>query len=100
MTLWIIYVYFQITIPFLLTTLAIIIIHSSTILNFGTGLKLSLDHYENGRIYVSTPSDATSGVVKFTNLLRQQIKMHPGIEVKHLTLNSTFNIEDGRLNVK
>ncbi|XP_019894830.1 retinal-specific phospholipid-transporting ATPase ABCA4 isoform X3 [Musca domestica] len=85
---------FLITIPFLLTTLAIIIIHSSTILNFGTGLKLSLDHYENGRIYVSTPSDATSGVVKFTNLLRQQIKMHPGIEVKHLTLNSTFNIED------
>ncbi|XP_011295390.1 ATP-binding cassette sub-family A member 17 isoform X2 [Musca domestica] len=84
----------MITIPFLLTTLAIIIIHSSTILNFGTGLKLSLDHYENGRIYVSTPSDATSGVVKFTNLLRQQIKMHPGIEVKHLTLNSTFNIED------
>ncbi|XP_073824278.1 engulfment ABC Transporter in the ovary [Musca autumnalis] len=85
---------FLISIPFLLATIAIIIIHSSTILNFGSGLQLSLNHYDNGRIYLRIPEDASSGVQKFARLLRHQIEKYSGIEIQNLALNTSSNIDD------
>lgn len=84
-----------------MTTIAIVTIHSSTVMKLGTGLELSLNHYKNGIIYINVPAEETSAnVIRFFEIVKQQIESYPGLKAQKLSLslNST-EIEDGKLSM-
>ncbi|XP_075151288.1 engulfment ABC Transporter in the ovary isoform X2 [Haematobia irritans] len=85
---------FLISIPFIIATIAVMIIHSSTTLEFGSGLQLSLKHYKSGKIYLNVPSDASTNANRLANLLRRQIEKHSGFQVVSLTLNESSNVDN------
>lgn len=81
-----------------MSTIAIITIQLSTVYTFGSAVNLKLDHYEKGVIYINTPSSANTSnqIAIFKNLLKNQILLYNGLHVKHLILNGSNNIEDGK----
>ncbi|XP_013113812.2 ATP-binding cassette sub-family A member 2 [Stomoxys calcitrans] len=85
---------FLISTPFVLTTIAIVIIHSSTTLEFGTGLHLSLDHYKNGIIYINVAPDTSVEINTYAAIFKNQIEKYPGLAVKELSLNESVNIDE------
>lgn len=90
------YVSFQISKPFLLTTMAILIIHSSTVLEFGSGLHLSLNHYKNSTIYLDIADDSSVHVNNFAKRLKGYIETFPGLQIEELSLNNYTNVDDGK----
>lgn len=86
----------QISFPFLLTTIAIVIIHSSTVVQFGSGLQLSLDHYKNGVILLNVSENPSPDVESFSRLLQKTITSYAGIKVEKLLLNASANIDNGK----
>lgn len=82
-----------------MTTIAVLTIHSSTILKLGTGLDLSLNHYKNGIVYMNAPDEGSTNVLQFSQIVQQQIESYSGLKVKKLELstNST-EIEEGNFN--
>lgn len=82
-----------------MTTVAIVTIHSSTFIKLGTGLKLSLNHYRNGIVYMNLPDEPSSNVVRFSQIVKHQIESYPNIKVEMISFNSSSstNIEEGKL---
>ncbi|KAL9874746.1 phospholipid-transporting ATPase ABCA3-like isoform 2-T2 [Glossina fuscipes fuscipes] len=83
----------MISIPFLLTTVAILIIHMSTVTTFGKGLDLSLPHYNDGVIYINIPQDPHESTLRISQLLHQRIVFND-LQAKNLVLNGSNNVEE------
>ncbi|XP_037819690.1 ATP-binding cassette sub-family A member 3 [Lucilia sericata] len=83
---------FLISIPFIMTTIAILTIHFSTIMKLGSGLQLTLNHYKNGIIYMNVADDSSANVLRFSQIVKQQIESYPGFKVEKLSLG--FNSTD------
>uniref|UniRef100_A0A1B0A5P0 ABC transporter domain-containing protein n=1 Tax=Glossina pallidipes TaxID=7398 RepID=A0A1B0A5P0_GLOPL len=84
----------MISIPFLLTTVAILIIHMSIVTTFGKGLDLSLSHYKDGIIFINIPQDPHESILRISQLLHQQIIFNDHLQAKNLVLNGTNNVEE------
>lgn len=80
-----------------MTTIAIMTIHFSTVMKLGNGLQLSLNHYKNGIVYLNVPDESSANVLRFSQIVQQQIESYPGLKVEKLSLNSnSTGIEDGK----
>uniref|UniRef100_A0A1A9V1P9 ABC transporter domain-containing protein n=1 Tax=Glossina austeni TaxID=7395 RepID=A0A1A9V1P9_GLOAU len=84
----------MISIPFLLTTVAILIIHMSIVTTFGKGLDLSLSHYNDGIIFINIPQDPHESILRISQLLHQRIIFNDHLQVKNLVLNGSNNVEE------
>lgn len=76
--------------------MAILIIHSSTVLEFGSGLHLSLNHYKNSTIYLGIADDSSVQVNNFAKRLKGYIETFPGLQIEELSLNNYTNVDDGK----
>lgn len=86
----------QISLPFLSAGLAIVLIHSMSVVGNEDALKLNLQQIKEGVIFIGHTTNQNSYSTNFENILTKAIESN-GIKVKTITIEGDNTVAEGNL---